>query len=92
MSKATPMSETLSLTDAPAPGRSAADAMLIDARRLAELLGVSKPTIDRMKAAGKLPKHIELSPGCHRWRAAEVREWVEAGCPPIKEWEVRRRV
>jgi predicted DNA-binding transcriptional regulator AlpA len=68
------------------------DSMLIDARRLAELLDVSKATFDRMKAAGKLPRHIELSRGCHRWRLSEVRDWIDAGCPPIKEWEARRRV
>ncbi|MHB1422810.1 MAG: helix-turn-helix transcriptional regulator [Gemmataceae bacterium] len=65
------------------------DPMMIDAWQFAELLGVSRATIDRRKSAGKLPKHVELSPGCHKWRTAEVRAWIDAGCPPIKEWEAR---
>ena len=69
----------------------ASDSMLIDARRFAALLDVSRATFDRMKAIGKLPRHIELSRGCHRWRVSEVRDWIDAGCPPIKEWEARRR-
>ena len=73
------------------PAPPAPDSMLIGARRFAELLNLSKATIDRMKAAGKLPRHIELSRGCHRWRLSEVRDWIDAGCSPIKEWEMRRR-
>lgn len=66
-------------------------ALLIDARTFAQLLAVSLATFNRMKAAGKLPKPIELSRGCHRWRLAEVRDWIDAGCPPIKEWQARRK-
>jgi predicted DNA-binding transcriptional regulator AlpA len=67
------------------------DPELIDAQQLAELLGVDISTINRRKAARTLPRHIELSRGCHRWRLAEVRAWIAAGCPPITEWETRRR-
>ncbi len=69
----------------------AADSLLMNARAFARMLSISKPTLDRMKAAGKLPRHIELSDGCHRWNVAEVRDWIAAGCPAIKEWEARRR-
>jgi len=67
------------------------DPELIDAQQLSDLLGVDISTINRRKAAGKLPRHIELSRGCHRWRLAEVRAWIDAGCPSLKEWEARRR-
>lgn len=79
------MADILPITDA-----STAGPLLIDGRRFAELLGVSMATFHRMKAAGKLPRQIELSRGCHRWRLAEVRDWIDAGCPSVKEWEARR--
>ncbi len=69
----------------------APDSLLIDANRFAELLAVSLATFYRMKASGRLPRHIELSRGCHCWNDAEVRDWIAAGCPAIKEWEARRR-
>jgi predicted DNA-binding transcriptional regulator AlpA len=68
------------------------DPTLIDGRRFAELLDVSAATFSRLKAAGRLPPHIALSRGCHRWRLADARSWIEAGCPAIKEWEARRRL
>jgi predicted DNA-binding transcriptional regulator AlpA len=84
-------SPTPSTSLAPGVSTPAADPMLIAAKRFAELMAVSLATFNRMKAAGKLPRPIELSRGCHRWRLAEVRAWIEAGCPPIREWEARRR-
>jgi predicted DNA-binding transcriptional regulator AlpA len=80
---------------APAPETSppaaAPEPLLIGLRELARLLGVSKATAERMKAAGRLPRPLELSSGCHRWRLSEVRQWVEAGAPPRREWEARTR-
>ena len=64
-----------------------ADPLLIDARKLAGLLDVSLGTVERMKAAGDLPAHVVVSGNCHRWRLEEIRRWVEAGCPPRKQWE-----
>jgi predicted DNA-binding transcriptional regulator AlpA len=80
--------DTLALPT-PTVSTPATDPILIDWKRFAELLDVSRATFDRMKAAGKLPRHIELSRGCHRWRLSVVRAWIEGGCPPIKEWEAR---
>lgn len=83
----------------PAPTSSAAvpptptppGSMLIDARRFAEGLDVNKATLDRMKAVGKLPRHIELSRGCHLCQLSEVRARIEAGCPTIDEWKARHQ-
>jgi predicted DNA-binding transcriptional regulator AlpA len=71
--------------------RPRAEPLLVSARELAALLGVSAATLERMKAANKLPRAVELSGGCHRWRLAEVREWVLAGCPGRREWEARQQ-
>jgi hypothetical protein len=38
----------------------------ITGTQFAKLLKVSQTTFDRRKAAGLLPRHIELSPSCHR--------------------------
>lgn len=67
------------------------DAQLIDASAFARLLSVSLATFNRMKAAGRLPRHITLSSGCHRWNRAIAVAWIKDGCPPVKEWEIRNR-
>ncbi len=53
---------------------------LIDAAELARMLAVSKPTIWRMKEAGKLPPAIALTSQCIRWRRSDVEAWL-AGFP-----------
>ena len=64
---------------------------LIDAAELARLLSVSKPTIWRMRDAGKLPAEIALTSQCIRWRrhtgnpATGVEDWIDAGCPALNE-------
>ncbi len=63
--------------------------VLIDAAELARMLSVSKPTIWRMKEAGKLPPAIALTSQCIRFRrrtgnpATGIEDWIESGCPPI---------
>lgn len=55
-------------------------AMLVSAEKLAELLDISIRTLWRLRAAGKLPAPVRLG-GSVRWRAQEVRAWIERGCP-----------
>ncbi len=81
--------------DHPAAGRPASQAatvapLLIDRRELARLLSVGVATLDRMRAAGRIPPPLTLSPGCVRWRLDEVRAWLDAGAPTAKEWEARK--
>jgi predicted DNA-binding transcriptional regulator AlpA len=89
----------LQAEDAPAAGSATTrsvrpeaipEPLLINGRRFAALLGISRATFDRMKAAGRLPRHVPLSRGCHRWQLSEVREWISAGCPGQAAWEARR--
>lgn len=54
---------------------------LIDAAELARLLSVSKPTIWRLREAGKLPPAIALTTQCIRWRRDVVLQWISDGCP-----------
>lgn len=64
--------------------------ILVDARRVAALLGVGLRTLRTMDAAGRLPKPVRLSSGCVRWRLAELRDWTDAGCPDREAWEAIR--
>jgi predicted DNA-binding transcriptional regulator AlpA len=63
--------------------------VLINFRQLCELMAISTATGERLKARGALPRHIELSPQCHRWRRSEVLEWIGEGCPARREFEAR---
>ena len=53
--------------------------LLITARKLAQLLGVSTRTLWRLRSAGRLPEPMRLG-GAVRWRFDEVREWIAGGC------------
>ena len=65
--------------------------LLVDAKALAGILSVSVATIWRMDASGKLPNAVRPSPGVKRWRREEIQEWVGAGCPCRKDWEVMKK-
>jgi excisionase family DNA binding protein len=55
-------------------------AVLIPADEVATMLGVSERTLWRLLSAGKLPEPVRIGRNT-RWRAAEVRDWIERGCP-----------
>lgn len=61
---------------------------LVPASWLAKYLGVSRATLFRLRAAGRMPKPVKVG-GIVRWRVEDVREWVDAGCPPLNEWDAR---
>jgi excisionase family DNA binding protein len=48
---------------------------------LAELLGVSRQTIRRMHADGRLPRGRRITDRVVRWSADTIRKWFEK-CPP----------
>jgi prophage regulatory protein len=41
------------------------------------LVGVSRPTIDRLEGSGDFPKRIRLGRAAVGWDLNEVREWLE---------------
>ena len=67
----------------PAP---AVEPLLLSARDVAALLGVSLRTVRAMDSSGRIPEPIRLSPGCVRWRHAEVCDWAAAGAPDRQTW------
>ncbi len=59
------------------------DAELGNIRRVAAMASLSTRTIRRLVDAGKLPPPIRVG-GSLRWRLADVRQWIAAGCPAIR--------
>ena len=54
--------------------------LLIDAAELARMLSVSKPSVWRWMAEGKLPPPIRITAQCLRWNREAVLTWITAGC------------
>jgi predicted DNA-binding transcriptional regulator AlpA len=52
---------------------------LMTRRDLARALQVSLPQLDRLRAAGRLPKPDLTLSRSPRWRASSVRRWLEGG-------------
>ena len=48
---------------------------LLSRKELAEIYGVSVPTIDRWASAGKLPKAVKLA-HTTRWRTSDIKKHI----------------
>ncbi len=59
-------------------------AMLIDVRRLAELLGISVRHAWRMHDKGSLPACVRIG-ACVRWKLKSIQDWLDKGCPPCRK-------
>ena len=46
----------------------------ISDKQLAERYEVSRATVWRWSSSGRLPQPVHLSPGCTRWRVAEIEQ------------------
>ena len=65
--------------------------LLISAAAVGRLLGVNKRTVWSWHSSGRIPQPVRIG-GTTRWRAEEIRQWVDAGCPARARWEqIRRR-
>jgi predicted DNA-binding transcriptional regulator AlpA len=65
--------------------KAAPPALLIDIKVLSALLSRSVRSLERDRAAGRLPVPIRLG-GSRLWRRAEIDAWVAAGCPDQVRW------
>lgn len=78
------MATCFNATETPsAPSESTAP-LLLTADQFAAMLGISKRTLWRLRAAGHLPAHVRLG-GMIRWRTDSVRGWIERNCSPISQ-------
>lgn len=60
--------------------------LLVNARTLCSLLGVSRTRFDELVPL--MPRPIRFGPvGSRYWRVEEVRAWINAGMPPPGSWE-----
>jgi excisionase family DNA binding protein len=59
---------------------------LITAERVAERLELSKRTVSRLDASGKLPAPVRIG-GSVRWSSEEISQWIKARCPDRATWE-----
>lgn len=63
---------------------------LIPDTQLARLLSISRSMVHKLRSTGRLPEPVRLG-RCLRWRSAQIREWIAAGCPNPQTWEGRDR-
>jgi excisionase family DNA binding protein len=61
-------------------------AIAVDAKQLAELLGLSVRTVRRLDSSAKLPRPVHIG-GAVRWRLDEINAWLAADCPDRQRWE-----
>jgi excisionase family DNA binding protein len=59
-------------------------AALLDVRAVAGLLTCSPRHVYRLSDAGRMPAPIKLG-GLVRWRADEIRDWINGGCKPVRQ-------
>ncbi|MCH8880044.1 MAG: AlpA family phage regulatory protein [Planctomycetes bacterium] len=64
--------------------------LALSAKDAARLLGISRAQIWKLNSAGKIPQPVRLGTKAPRWRIAELRDWLEAGCPDRQAWERTR--
>jgi predicted DNA-binding transcriptional regulator AlpA len=62
---------------------------LVGADGVGALLGVGSRTVRRLDDSGQLPQPVRVG-GSIRWRLSELRQWIDAGCPPRQRWEALR--
>jgi excisionase family DNA binding protein len=60
-----------------------ASVKLLDVQAVAEMLGCSSRHIYRLSDGGKMPAPVKLG-SLVRWSAAAIREWIDQGCPSLR--------
>lgn len=63
--------------------------MLLNDKRTAAELGISRRKLWTMNATGQLPAPVRMGRSV-RWRTADITEWVRLGCPSREVFEAQR--
>ena len=63
------------------PQGSAEPPKLITAARLAEILSISKRSLQRLQSRGAIPAPLRVG-GAVRWRLDAIETWIQNGCRP----------
>lgn len=61
--------------------------LMIDTRTTAKLLNISPRTLHRLDEEQAIPQPMRIGKKVIRWRLAEIRAWMDAGCPPRRIWK-----
>lgn len=62
------------------------DDEFLTAAQVARMLKVSRATVFRLLASGRLPRGRKLN-RCRRWSRREIEAWMAKGCAPADQWE-----
>lgn len=65
--------------------------LVVDYRGLSKLLDRSISTLERMKAARKLPPSVRMGNSC-KWRVADIQLWLALDCPDEREFIARKKL
>ena len=65
--------------------------LAVDAKRVGQLLGISRAQVWKLHASGRLPLPVRLGTRAPRWRVDELRDWLAAGCPDRQMWQGMRK-
>lgn len=61
--------------------------LAVDAKRLGQMLGLSRASVFAMHSAGKLPRPVRPTGRAPRWIVSDIEAWLHADCPPRDVWE-----
>jgi predicted DNA-binding transcriptional regulator AlpA len=62
--------------------------VMTDAKGVAELMSTNPAAVWRQLGEGMMPAPLMIG-GEERWRIAEIRHWIQEGCPDRRSWERR---
>ena len=65
------------------------DPLLVTVQEAAKLLKISDRTMYRMVELGHAPGPVHLGAAV-RWKLDELKAWITAGCPSMKEWDRKK--
>ena len=68
------------MSDSQPPDSKTVESLLVSRANAARMLDLSVATLDRMQAAGKLPRTLTVNGGV-RYRRDDLTRWVALGCP-----------
>lgn len=54
------------------------DIVLLTRQQVEKMLGIRRSTVYKLMRQGKLPEPIQITPGCVRWRKAELEDWINS--------------
>ena len=64
--------------------------LLVSASNAAAMVGVSRSLFYQMLNSGRLPVRGIRFGRKRLYRVQELKNWVDAGCPPRSHWEVKQ--